>query len=358
MKLANGLRRLSIALDPRRVSALYIGLAVAIVFAVWIPHLFLTTTALRSILRNMSISGILSVGLVLPLASGVFDLSVGWVLGLSSAVATTLMLQGVNPVLATLCAITAGLAAGIVNSFVVVAFKVDSFIATLATGSVIEGIVVLVEHDQQQFGLPSSFTALGRNGPLHIAVAFYALIVFSVVVWFVLEHTPAGRYMRATGGNAEAARLAGVRTWLYIIIALVTCAVAAGAAGVFYSATISGASPDVGGSYLLPAFAAALFGATQVRPGNPNVVGTVLASFVLAMGAEGFNLVGVDFWIQDVFFGVALILAVTIRYFERRPRTTAVGRRSLAALLPGVVSDGASADPVERVPTASGSLVD
>jgi ribose transport system permease protein len=314
------MQRVVKALDPRRVSALYIGIVVVLVFSIWIPHLFLTTTALTTTLRNMSISGILSVGLVLPLAAGAFDLSVGWVLGMSSAIATTLMLQGVNPLLASSCAIAASVGAGVANSFVIVGLKVDSFIATLATGSIIEGIIVLVEHDQQQFGLAASFTRIGGNGPLGVAYSFYFLLALSIVVWFVLEHTPAGRYTRATGGNAEAARLAGIRTWLYVVTSLLVCAIAAGAAGLFYSATISGASPDVGGTYLLPAFAAALFGATQVRPGNPNVAGTLLAAFVLALGSEGFNLLGVQFWIQDVFFGLALILAVTIRYLERRPR--------------------------------------
>jgi ribose transport system permease protein len=319
-------------IDPRRVSALYLGLIGIVVFAIWIPDLFLTSVTLRTTLADMSITGMAAVAIVMALAASQYDLAVGWVLGFSSAVLSALVTKsGVGVPTAILIALAVGVAVGLVHSFLVVKVQIDSFIVTLGTGAVLTGFVFLVSDNRSQFGLPSSITALAAPGWFNISKAFYAMIVISVIIWFVLEHTPAGRYTRAIGGNKEAARLSGLPVGRYITLALVVSGLVGALAGIFYSASVNGTDPTAGGTFLLPAFSAALFGATQIRPGHPNVWGTVLALLALGIWSKGLNLVGVDFWITDVFFGAALILAVSLRQLDRVGR---VGRAKRAKQQP------------------------
>lgn len=148
----------------------------------------------------------------------------------------------------------------------------------------------------------------------------YYLLVLAIVIWFVLEHTPVGRRVYATGGGADAARLAGVRTSRVIFAAFVASAVIASLAGVLQTASIGTGDPNIGPSYLLPAFAAAFLGSTQIKPGRFNVWGTVLAVYVLATGVKGLQLAGAPFWLPDLFNGVALLLAVGLSGLPRRAR--------------------------------------
>jgi ribose transport system permease protein len=327
------------ALAPRRVSALYLGLVGLLVFAIWIPDLFLTSVTLRTTLADMSITGMAAVAIVMGLAANKYDLAVGWTLGISSAVMTALVIHGgLNAPAAIAVALAVGISVGLVHSVLVVVLKIDSFIVTLGTGAILTGLVFLVSDNRSQFGLPSSITSLSSPGWFGVSKAFYALIVLCLIIWFVLEHTPIGRYTRAIGGNEEAVRLAGVPVGRYVTLALVISGLGAAMAGVFYSASVSGSDPMSGATFLLPAFSAALFGATQIKPGHPNVWGTVLALLALGVWSKGLNLVGVDIWITNVFFGAALIVAVALRQFDR----------SVLLRRPGRLEENDSDDRSER----------
>ena len=136
------------------------------------------------------------------------------------------------------------------------------------------------------------------------------MIGLAIVVWYVLECTPVGRRIYATGGNIEAARLAGIRTPLVIVAALAACGAIAATSGVLVSSQLGVGDPTIGPPYLLPAFSAAFLGSTQFRDGRFNVWGTVVAVYVLASGVKGLQLAGAPVWIPDLFNGLALLLAV------------------------------------------------
>ena len=131
------------------------------------------------------------------------------------------------------------------------------------------------------------------------------------LVWWLLEFTPFGRYLHAIGGNAEAARLSGVRVGAYSWLSLILAGGISGFAGILYT-SLTGPSFTFGATLLLPGFAAVFLGSTQIRPGRFNVWGTMISIFVLAIGVEGLQLLSGATWLSDMFNGVALVAAVAL----------------------------------------------
>jgi ribose transport system permease protein len=311
-------RRMS-ALSFRNVSALYVGIGFIVLFSLWIPDVFWTTTTWKTLISEQAIVGIAAVGLVIPLAAGAYDLSIGMAVGLGSIIVAWLIGEHGTPMaLAILASVAAGCAIGVVNGLMVTRFNIDSFIATLAMTSVLSALVTAISGGEQIIGLPESFSNLASNEILGITLPVYMMLVVALVVWYVLEHTPPGRRTYATGGNAEAARLTGVRTRLITVVALIAGSCIAAFAGVLVTARSGASAPDVGVGYLLPAFAAAFLGSTQIRNGHFNVWGTILAVYVLAVGVKGLQLAGAPVWLPDLFNGVALAVAVGLARWRRR----------------------------------------
>jgi ribose transport system permease protein len=158
----------------------------------------------------------------------------------------------------------------------------------------------------------STFLDLGTKPILGIPLPFYVMIVLAIIIYIVIEYLPIGRYLYASGGNAQAARLAGVRVNNVVFGSLVASAFTAGITGVVLAARIGTASPEIGPSYLLPAFSAVFLGSTQIKPGRVNVIGTLVAVYLLATGVKGLQLAGAPSYINDLFNGAALIIAVAL----------------------------------------------
>jgi ribose transport system permease protein len=299
------------ALSFRRSSAIYVWIVIIVVFAIWTPDTFLTSTTLKTLLGEQAITATLAVGLTVPLAAAAFDLSVGYTLGLSSIlIAWMIGVHGMAMLPAIVLTLVAGAAVGAVNGALINWFRIDSFIATLGVGSCLVAMTRWVSGDLTIIGLSPTFERIAGDQLFGISLPVYYMLALGLVLWYVLEHTPAGRYVYATGGNLEAARLSGVRTRFVIFASLVVAGVVAAWAGILLSSSTASASPSIGPSYLLPAFAAVFLGSTQITPGRFNIWGTILAVYVLATGVKGLQLVGAPFWIPDLFNGVALLLAV------------------------------------------------
>jgi ribose transport system permease protein len=231
---------------------------------------------------------------------------------------------------AVLTTVAACTACGIANAMLVVVVGIDSFIATLGTSSVLLALTEIVTNDQFVGPANVSFSTFVTWKPLGIPVlAIYALIA-AVLVWYVLEHTPIGRRIYATGANPDTARLSGIPTRRYIACSLVASAFMAGVAAVLLAAKLGTVSADVGPPYLLPSFAACFLSATQLKPGRFNVWGMVLAVILLATGVKGLVLAGGALWITDMFNGVALLAAVGLAVTFQRRRVKAATRRTVA----------------------------
>ena len=206
--------------------------------------------------------------------------------------------------------------------------RIPSLIATLAVSSILIAVIDWISRSQQILNLGSPFQAIATDGWFGVTYPVYILAVVALIVWYFLERTALGRRVRATGGNVEAARLAGVQTSRMILLASVTCGVIAALAGVLASSQLATGDPTISQSYLLPAFAAAFLGSTQFYGGRFNVAGTLAAVAVLAVGVKGLQLAGAPVWLPDLFNGVALLAAVGFAQYQKAPtaRTAAIRR--------------------------------
>jgi ribose transport system permease protein len=290
--------------------------AMIVLFTVTLPGKFLTYDNLISVVSNQTIGGIVALGLLLPLAAGVFDISIGGVMTLAVVLVTWLFQTtgGGMPIpLAIVITLLAGIAAGGLNAGLVVFAKVDPFIATIGTSSVFLGLSEVIANGETiAHNIPHAFTSIGRTEIFEVPITTVYLIVLALIVWYVLDHTPFGRNLYATGAGREAARLSGVPTSKIIFITFLASALFATIAGVVYAARLGSGPPNTGASYLLPAYASAFLGSTIIKPGRFNVPGLIVALFIVAVGINGLQLYGIPFWVVDTYQGVVLIVAVVL----------------------------------------------
>jgi ribose transport system permease protein len=314
-----GARRRSFNTGFDRFSGLYLWALFLIVFSIWVPESFPTTSTLHSVAAQQAVTGMIALALLVPLSAGAYDLSVGATANVAGILSIVLMNDNQWAVAPAIAAgVGLGVAIGCLNAFIVVKLRVNSFIATLGTSSILAATQVIVSSNSQP--IPPASTAWSNLTQTTVAgfqIVVLYLLVLAVVLWWLMAHTPVGRYLYAIGGNAEAARLSGVRVERHTAFALVISATLAALAGVMFS-SLNGPSLNFGATLLLPAFAAAFLGSTQLTPGRFNVWGTLLAIYVLATGVQGLQLVSGASWLGDMFNGVALIIAVALS-IQRTP---------------------------------------
>ncbi len=340
-----------------RFSGLYLWALFILVFGVWRPSLFLTSATLHSVASAQAVTAMLAIAVLIPIAAGVYDLSIGATINLSTIVVVWLQtLKHWNMWPAIGVAILASVLVGIVNGFVVVKLQVNSFIATLGMGTVITAVQDIVSGQNQPLPPTSSaWSSLTQRSVGGFEIIVIYLLIMAVIVWWAMDHTPAGRYLFAIGGNPEAARLAGVDVGRYTWLSLIASSTICGVAGVFY-ASQTGPSLTFGEALLLPAFAAVFLGSTQLKPGRFNLWGTLIAIYVLATGVKGLQLVTGVQWLNDMFNGVALIGAVSFAIWRQRvsagraaaERTAATAGQSSG---PAPATEGAGTP--SQVPTAT-----
>lgn len=304
------------------ISLLVVWASLIILFAILEPDTFLTLDTATSIASAQAITAIIALALVAPIAANVFDLSIAANMGMSVMLVAALQAElGVPAGAAVVLTLLAGLVIGAANAFVVVQLEVNSFIATLGTMSILLALIQAVTGGNPIVeGISPDFISLGTTEVFGILLPFYFMLVVGGVLWYFMDYRQTGRYMYATGSNADAARLAGVRTKRITVIALLISGFVASLAGIIFTMAIGSAAVDAGTPYLLPAFAAAFLGATQFRARRVNVAGTIIAVYVLATGIKGLQLSGTPFWVEQLFNGTALIVAVAFAVRSARRR--------------------------------------
>ncbi|MFF3851374.1 ABC transporter permease [Streptomyces sp. NPDC002328] len=309
-----------------------------LIFSLTLPRTFPTLDTVDSILSNQSIPAVLALAAMVPIVTGAFDLSIGYGLGLAHVMVMQLIVNlGWPWPLACLAVIAGGAAVGVLNGVIVVFGRIDSFIATLGTGSMLYAATGWVTDGGRIVpgaqGLPAAFTDLYDSTFLGLPVPAYYVLTLAAVLWVVLERLPLGRYLYVIGSNPRAAGLIGIPTPRYTVYAFTASGLIVGFAGVLLAAQQQIGNPSVGLDYLLPAFVGALLGATVIQPGRPNALGTVVAVAVLAVGLTGIGQMGADFWTVPLFHGATLLLAVGLAGYaaRRRLRTGAVPARDAPA---------------------------
>jgi ribose transport system permease protein len=311
-----------------------------LIFSLTLPHTFPTRDTVESILSNQSIPALLALAAMVPIVTGAFDLSIGYGLGLAHVMVMQLVVNAGWPwPLACLAVIAGGAVVGVLNGVIVEFGRIDSFIATLGTGSMMYAVTGWITGGGRIVpgpqGLPAAFTDLFDSRFLGLPVPAFYVLALAVVLWSVLERLPLGRYLYVVGSNPRAADLVGIPTRRYCVYAFAASGLIVGFAGVLLAAQQQIGNPSVGLDYLLPAFVGALLGSTAIKPGRPNAMGTLVAVAVLAVGLTGIAQMGADFWTVPLFYGGTLLIAVGLAgYSARRLRTGAVSARDSPAVPP------------------------
>src|SRR5262252_187896 len=302
-------------LGLQRYAILIVFAAMIIAFGADIPGTFLSIGNLSNILGGQAVLFILVMAVILPTVMGDFvDLSLGASLGLSAMTLAVLNVQHGWPVVfACLAGIGAAIVVGLVNVFFVVYFDNDPFIVTLGTMTIVQGVIYII-CGNNDVGIVSGNLSnwVFNDNFLSIPLEFYYGLAIFLVVWYVLSFTPVGQKALVIGQSREVARLSGVRvnrqrSWAFIIAAGI-----AGIAGIAYAGTNGTVDPTAGSALILPAYAAVFLGATAIKPGRINALGALIAVYFLAAGTAGLQLLGAANYIQQIFYGAALVAAVTI----------------------------------------------
>lgn len=292
-------------------------LALVVVLSLASPH-FLTAINLANTLESGAIYGIVAVALTILLIVGEFDLCAGAIFVLAGIVAAKLQpTLGTTPAL--LGGIAAGLLIGVLNGLAVTLFGVNSFIATLAASLMVAGLGTRLTDGFQLYISDTSFALLGNGTVAGLPYFVWIFLAFAGLLWFVLARTRLGRWLYVTGGNREAARLAGLRTDGLRIIAFAASGFAAGLAGVILVSRTGTAIAGNGlAEVIFPAIAAVVVGGTSILGGRGAVWRTILGVLFLECIRNGFNLIEVDPYYQDIVRGGIILTAVAADALSRR----------------------------------------
>jgi ribose transport system permease protein len=289
-----------------------------VVFTIATPS-FLTASNWANILIVQVVIACMAMGATLVMISGEFDLSLGYQLGFTVMLGGYLSQYEIPAAVVVIAMLLAGTLIGIFNAILTVFFKISSFIATLGVGILLSGLTLGLSGGQVLYsGIPKFITTIGQSTLIGIGVSVWLVIILGIIMFYVLEYTPFGRQLYALGGGERVAFLAGIRTQFMKVVVFALCGLLVGIGSLFQLGQSGAANPGFGPELLLPVYASVFLGVTTFRPGYYNVVGTCVAIIVLAVGFNGLSLLGAPFWVQPVFNGVVLLIAVLSAKSETR----------------------------------------
>jgi ribose transport system permease protein len=297
-----------------------IGLLLLCAFLSLATDSFLSFRNFLNIADQITVLGIMAVGMTFVILIGGIDLSVGSILALSMMVLGFLNVTAGYPMgVAIIGALLASAIAGAVSGLLITEFRVPAFIATLAMMSIARGLANMITNGSQIIGFPTWFNlgAIIRHfGFLTMTVAVM-IIVFAVAILF-LRYRQEGRVLYAIGGNSEVARLAGINVRLNTVMVYMMCALLSGLAGILLAARLDSVQPSSGVAYELDAIAAVVIGGTSLSGGTGSVMGTIIGVLIIGVLRNGLNLLSVSPFLQAVIIGLVIVLAVAAETFKYR----------------------------------------
>ncbi|HFG1697446.1 TPA: ribose ABC transporter permease [Vibrio cholerae] len=277
---------------------------------------FFTVDNLLNILRQTSVNAIIAVGMTLVILTAGIDLSVGSVLALCGAFAATLVAMEVPVLVAVPTALLAGAALGAISGIIIAKGKVQAFIATLVTMTLLRG-VTMVYTDGRPISTGFTDTAdtfawFGTGYALGIPVPVWLMVVVFAGAWYLLSHTRFGRYVYAVGGNESATRLSGINVDRVKIGVYAICGLLAALAGIIVTSRLSSAQPTAGMGYELDAIAAVVLGGTSLMGGKGRIMGTLIGALIIGFLNNALNLLDVSSYYQMIAKAVVILLAVLV----------------------------------------------
>lgn len=273
---------------------------------------FLSVANLLNIVRQVSINGVIAIGMTYVILSGGIDLSVGSILALSGTLSAGLLLAGLSPVLAVAAGLASGVAIGVLNGVLVAYMGMPSIIVTLATMGIARGLALLYTGGYPIDGLPDWFGLLGRGKLLGVPYPVLLMLVVFALAWVLLARTPFGRYVHAIGGNEDATRLSGVRVKRNKLMVYAISGLTAAIAGLVLASRLMSGQPSAGVSFELDAIAAVVIGGTPITGGRGSVIGTLIGALTLGVLNNGLNMMGISPYLQIVIRGVIILFAIYV----------------------------------------------
>jgi ribose transport system permease protein len=312
-----------IAAFAHRYALLIAWALIIVLFGVVEPDSFLQWQNFTSIFNSQAVQVVLTCSLVMTLTASEYDLSAASVLSLSAMLIAVLNAQmGVPVGYAILVSLAVGLLVGTINGILVVVIGIESIIATLGMGSVVSGITLWISHSNLISGISQTLVAWVIVPQFFgISFGFVYAVLIAAGLWYFLTYTPLGRQLLFVGRGRRIARLSGLPVAKLRFGALMAGSLLASIAGVLYAGTSASADPNSGDSFMLPGFAAAFLGSTSIVPGRFNAWGSFAAVYFLVTGIYGLSLMGIQVFIQNLFYGGALIIAVALSVLVRRSET-------------------------------------
>jgi ribose transport system permease protein len=280
---------------------------------------FLLAENLRNVANQITVIAIIAIGMTMVIVAGGIDLSVGSLIALSAVVIARVIgflggasVSAVGVLWAVLTALAVCAAIGCFSGWMITSFRIPPFIATLAMMQVAAGVAYIISKGKPIYQLPEDFVWLGRGiDPVaHLPVAVLLMLSLYVMAWVLMERTTFGRYLYAVGGNAEAARLAGIRVKSVLVAAYALCALLAGLGGIIMASQLKSGAPTYGLSYELYVIAAVVVGGTSLSGGEGKIIGTLIGAFVIAVIQNGMNLTQIESYTQKVVLGLVILAAV------------------------------------------------
>ncbi len=290
------------------------------VFSAVSPELFPTRSNLVNILSQISLTAIIAGGLTLPLVVGEFDLSIGSMASLAGVLATGFLVNQHLPLLVAVVAVVlVGALGGLINGLIVTKAGVNALIATLGSGTILTGINYAYSSGRPiALGLPEEFLQISQGSVLGISNTILIMVVVLALLWLLLNQTDVGQQLQAAGGNAEAARLSGIRVDRAKIMAFAVSGTCAALTGLLLASRIGSGQITAGEGYTLDAFAAGFLGSAALRDGEFHVLGTLIGVLTVGVGFNGLAIFGVPTFYQFIFKGGLLIVAVALSTVARR----------------------------------------
>ena len=309
----------------RRVQAYSILVAWAVlilVFTLLLPDTFLTVQNFTAIANSKTATVLLTLGLIFALAAGEFDLSIGAALSLGAAIPAWLYdVYGTPVLIGILVALMAAALMGTLNALLSVRYSFPSLVVTLGTGTAVIGLVAGIVGNSTISIRGDWWNVVLTHRTFGLYTSFWIVMLIALIIWYILQQTPIGRHLYFVGQGREVARLAGIRVNAYRYAALITSATLGCLAGAFLLGNTGAIQARIGQFFILAAFAAAFLGSTAIVPGRFNAWGTVVAVYFIETGITGLQLLGLQAWVSDVFYGTALVVGVLVATLATRLRS-------------------------------------
>lgn len=293
----------------RQFGLVFVALFI-IVFMSFKSEVFLTSQNIINILRQISINGILAVGMTFVILTGGIDLSVGSVVAITGVIVGSLLQNGTNWFVASIAALAISVVCGIINGWLISYIGFQPFIATLSTMTIGRGFAQVYSDGKPYMITDPEFKMIGQGYFMNIPIPIILLVIFCIIGLIILQTTTFGRYVFAIGGNMSAAKLSGVRTQRVQLLVYVMSSVCAWMVGLILAARISSGQPTAGESYEMDAIAATAIGGTSMNGGIGSLTGTITGFVILGLLQNSMNLMNINSFWQQIVKGLLIIIAV------------------------------------------------